>query len=695
MKPENTAVFRKFFFLGLFFSILFLSFFRNIYSSSGGIELFIPFFGIPALFLTVLVAAVILIPRKFKFDTDSDVLFKSTAQLFSVYGLVFLFLAFFLLHRFLLRIFFLPEYFRASVLFLVIFLFAFGYMAGIIFGIFLKQIKTREQYECGSNGFFSGFAAGCILILSFLFYRTGWMIFLPSVSGFLLLELFFILEFRKSIHIAAFSFVSLIFLAISVLFIFINIKDLIPYSMESSSGKYELARSGIFFNGKYEPFQPEMDHMLFLAAGLQNPKSGKRILIISNENMSVAFSSKMMPFAEKTEFLTYSPEFAGLLRSTHPRMQIHVENPFSFLKKNRKSYDLILLCTANYGSLAFQNLYSLEMFRSIREDLDQEGVFAMRLLPPSHKNKNADRILYSTVSKVFPHVLIADGRNRFLLASDRQLTLSPEIFAKRMDDLFVSSGKKSLLPKNLFSVVGSLIQNNSFVIDGSKISSKNIMTEENPLLLYAFWKNIPAFKGQMIMTRIHRFVIRHLIVILVITAGFYLLIRYFMTNHLERKMLFRGFELGMFAFGTFAFFCILLQMRTSRLYSLITLLSGFFALGCLLRKWIFRTKVRGSRGFVFLSGLLPFAVYWFSPESIHLMEIIFLAGTFFLGAFFQKELDSYDLTDITWSLFLPVSVLTGGMTGILLLCLIQPCWGIFSAMIFLFLLRLPGMIRHP
>ena len=692
MKPENTAVFRKFFFLGLFFSILFLSFFRNIYSSSGGIELFIPLFGIPALFLTVLVAAVILIPRKFKFNTDSDVLFKSTALLFSVYGLVFLFLTFFLLHRFLLRIFFLPEYFRASVIFLVIFLFAFGYMAGIIFGIFLKKIKTREQHECGSNGFFSGFAAGCALIFSFLLYRTGWMIFLPSVSGFLLLELFFILELRKSMHIAAFSFVSLIFLATSVLFIFINVKDLIPYSMESSSGKYELARSGIFFNGKYEPFQPEMDHMLFLAAGLQNPKSGKRILIISNENMSAAFSSKLMPFAEKTEFLTYSPEFAALLRSTHPRMQIHVENPFSFLKKNRKYYDLILLCTANYDSLAFQHLYSLEMFRAIREDLDQEGVFAMRLLPPSHKNKNADRILYSTVSKVFPHVLIADGRNRFLLASDRQLTLSPEILEKRMGDLFVS-GKKNLLPKNLFSVVGPLIHKKSFVIDGSKMSSKDIMTEDDPLLLYASWKNIPAFKGQKIMTKIHRFVIRHLIVILVIAAGFYLLIRYFMTNHLERKMLFRGFELGMFALGTFAFFCILLQMRTGHLYSMITVLSGFFALGCLLRKWIFGTKARGSRGFVFLSGLLPFAVYWLFPESIHLTESVFLAGIFFLGACFQKELDSYDLTDITWNLFLPVSVLIGGMTGILLLCLIQPCLGIFSGMTFLFLLRLPGMIR--
>ena len=694
MKPETTAVFRKSFFLGLFFSVLFLSFFRNIFSSLGGIELFIPLFGIPALFLTVFVAAVILIPRKFKFNTDSDILFKSTAQLFSVYGLVFLFLAFFLLHRFLLRIFFLPEYFNASVLFLVIFLLAFGYMAGIIFGISLKKIKTREQYESGFNGFFSGGAAGCALILSFLLYRPEWMIFLPSVSGFLFLELCFILEFRKSMLIAAFSFVSLIFFAASVLFIFINIKDLIPYSMESSSGKYELARSGIFFNGRYEPFQPEMDHMMLLTAGLQNPKSGKKILIISNENMSSAFSSKIMPFTEKTEILTFSPEFAGLLLSAHPGMKIHAENPVSFLKKHRKGYDLILLCTANYDSLAFQHLYSLEMFRAVREDLDQEGVFAMRLLPPSHKNKNADRILYSTVSKVFPHVLIADGRNRFLLASDHPVTLSPEILDKRMGDSFVSE-KKIRFPKNLFSVVGSLIQNKSFVIDGNKMSSKDIMTGDDPLLLYASWKNIPAFKGENIMTKICRSMIRHLIVILLISAVFYLLIRYFMTNHLERKMLFRGFELGMFAFGTFAFFCILLQMRTGRLYSMITALSGFFALGILLRKWIFGTKTRGARGYVFLSGLLPFAAYWLYPESIHLTESLFFAGSFFLGACFRNELDSYDLTDIRWTLFLPVSVFSGGMVGILLLCLIQPCYGIFSGMGFLFLTRLPGMIRRP
>ena len=691
MKSETTAVFRKFFFLGLFFSVLFLSFFRNIYSSSGGIELFIPLFGIPALFLTVLVAAVILIPRKFKFDTDSDVLFKSTAQLFSVYGLVFLFLAFFLLHRFLLRIFFHPKYFSASFLFLAIFLFAFAYMAGIIFGISLKKIKDREQYESGSNGFFSGFAAGCALILSFLLFRPEWMIFLPSVSGFLFLELCFILEFRKSVHIAAFSFVSLIFFAISVLFVFINTKDLVPYSMESSSGKYELARSGIFFNGKYEPFQLEMDNMLLLAAGLQNPKSGKRTLIISNENMSAAFSSKMMPFTEKTEILTHSPEFASLLR--HLEMKTHAENPFFFLKKNRRCYDLILLCSANYDSLAFQHLYSIEMFRAIRESLDQDGVFAMRLLPPFHKNENADRILYSTVSKVFSHILIADGMNRFLLASDRQLTLSPEILDKRMGN-FIVSEKKRLFPKNLFSVVGSLIQNHSLVIDGDKMNSKYVMTENDPLLLYSSWKNIPAFKGENLMTKIYRFTVRHLIVILLMTVCFYLLTRYFMTNQLERKMLFRGFELGMFAFGTFAFFCILLQMRTGRLYSMTAALSGFFALGCLFRKRIFGTKTRESRGYFFLSGLFPFAAYWLYPESLHLTEAVFFAGSFFLGACFKNESDSYCFEDIRWNLFLPVSVLSGGIAGILLLCLIQPCLGIFSGMTFLFLLRLPGMIRR-
>lgn len=694
MKSGKTAFFCEIFSFGLFFSVLFLLFFRNLYSSLDGIELFIPVFAIPVFCLIAFFSSVILIPRNFKFSLNYDAIFNMTAMLFSVFGLVFLFLSFFLLKKYFLELFFIPGSSLVSMVIPGTFVLACGYMTGILCGISLKKIKTPEEYETAFNGFFGGIAAGCFLLLILLFLRPEWMIFLPSFTGFLFLLICFIAESKKFLQFAAFFLLLLIFGFSSLVFIFFNSREFFSPSVESPFGKYESNSSGICFNGRFEPFKPELDQIFILAAGLQNQKSGKKILIVSNANIGTIYSSVMMPFIEKTDILSFSSAFSGLL---HPMYSDGVrisEDPLAFLKRKEKRYDLIFLCDTNYASLASQRFFSLKMFRAVRENLNRDGILAVKLPSPVMKNENVDRILTSTVFKVFPHVLLIDGKNRFLLASEQELDLSPELLDKHMNLFF--AGKNIRLPKNLFTVIGPWMKNSSIVIDGKKTDSKNIMMEETPLLSYETWKQVPFLEQSFFSTEIYRFISRHLTVILLITAVLYLLIRYFMTNHLERKMLFRSLELGMFTFGTFAFFCVLYQLRIGRLYSMITLSAGFFALGILGRKWIFGRKIRGTRGYVFLSGLLPFAVCWIYPESIHLTEWVLFAGMFFLGVFFRNELDLYSgkCTDIRWTLFLPGAVMFGGVAGVLLFCLIQPCYGMLSCMIFLFLLRFPGMIRR-
>lgn len=690
MKSKKSVFFRELFFLGLFFSVLFLSFFRNLLSSLAGIEIFIPLFGIPVFLLAVLTAGLILIPRNFKFSRNYHVFSSFTAMLFAVYGLVFLFLSFRMMHRFMFGFFFLPEFFRSSAILAAVFIFACGYTAGIICGIMLKKLKSPEEYEAGFNGFAWGFAAGCSMLPIGLSFFPQWIVLLPSAAGFLFLSCCCFSEEGSRIRSILFFSVSLAVCLASCSFVFFNGKEFFPRSMESFSGKYELGLGGLRFNGRYEPINPEMDKMLLLTAGLQNGgESGKKVLILSPVNMGFVYFSEQMPFADETEILSSSSEMTDLfsLYSSSGKVRKQEEDPFFFLKKEGPRYDLIVLDAAESDTLAMQRFLSFEMFQLIRERLDRGGVFAMRL--SSERDEEADRILTSTVAAVFSHVLVTGSKNRFLLASEEKPTLSADFLEERMVRFF--AGRKLPVPQNLFAVAGKFLEKDSVVIDGKKINSDDIMTKRNPLLLYSKWKKLPFLKDSGIWEKTYLSFIRHLSVILLISAILYLILRYFMTDRLEKKIFFRSIELGGFTFGTVSFFCILYQIRVGTLYFMAAVLFGMFALGTLAGR-----KIRELKIGVMLSGLLPFAVYWISPDLMRLTEAVFLAGMFLLGMFFRSGSDSCReiCEDVRWTVCFPAAVMLGGTAGVLLVCCILPCFGVFWCMFFLFLTRLPGMFRH-
>jgi len=363
------------------------------------------------------------------------------------------------------------------------------------------------------------------------------------------------------------------------------------------------------------------------------------------------------------------------------------------MENGKEKYDLILFSVPDTHSLAGHRCFTLEMMRAVKKRLNPGGVFAMRLshLPgyPEEAVSGFRRITASTVSNVFPHVLYTTGRNSILMASTgMSLTLSPDSLEKALEKCF--SGKKHHIPSGLFFVAGPGFSKNAVRIDGNK-TEQTVTTERSPKLLIHSWRNLPFLTNLKFLVQMYEFMIRHSSVILIFTLILYLVIRYFLTNRIDVKMLFFSFETGFFVFGTLSLLCFFFQIRTGELYLNMTTFLGLFSLGALLGKCIKKTRM-----IFILFGFLPFAAYLSSVLENLISAFVIYLSIFLLGICFGNAYDCFRKRsgEEKLSVFLPVAALSGGAIGLFLVpCIFLPVYGILVCILLLFLTRFSRMLR--
>ena len=107
-------------------------------------------------------------------------------------------------------------------------------------------------------------------------------------------------------------------------------------------------------------------------------------------------------------------------------ISIHVKDGRLFLWKSKTPYDVILVNTPDPVNAQLNRYYTLEFFRMAKERMQDLGILSVSLASTGNymgeEARDVQSVLFSTLAKVFGHVMIVPGNRNYFIASDRQLS---------------------------------------------------------------------------------------------------------------------------------------------------------------------------------------------------------------------------------------------------------------------------------
>jgi spermidine synthase len=154
-------------------------------------------------------------------------------------------------------------------------------------------------------------------------------------------------------------------------------------------------------------------------------------------------SVKKVDYAELDPSLVELGRKYGLLRDT-AGLNIITGDARSLIRKTKNRYDIILVNLPEPYSAQLNRFYTLEFFTEIRRILNPCGIISLSLAPSSDyisgEEGNLNTVLYNTMNRVFPHVLVVPGGRNYFLGSDTMLTLdySQKSTASTIENIYVN-----------------------------------------------------------------------------------------------------------------------------------------------------------------------------------------------------------------------------------------------------------------
>ena len=196
---------------------------------------------------------------------------------------------------------------------------------------------------------------------------------------------------------------------------------------------------------------------------------GKEVLILgmgagaSARQMLALFDAKVDGVEIDPDVVDVSYKYFGL-KKDDPRLNIYNEDARQFLRKTKKTYDVVEVDTFNCAYIPF-HLSTKEFFESIGNDLSDQGVLIMNVYSPEKDSENelTDSIGY-TISQTFPSVYILDlGTNNILFATKSPTTLE-----------FV----RSKLKKNTIKELDDLVSYSSLIKEFKASAKPTLLTDD-------------------------------------------------------------------------------------------------------------------------------------------------------------------------------------------------------------------------
>ncbi len=211
------------------------------------------------------------------------------------------------------------------------------------------------------------------------------------------------------------------------------------YLYGQQGGQWIVMRDG----GVCEVLPNEEDSGRTAAIALcQNPQA-QRVLVVGS-SLAVCRQFLALPQVEEVAWTHPDPEYVRRLPEFVPRefavndkrFQPIADEVRRSLKNTTDRFDVVIVSLADTGSLAFNRYYTLEFYEQAKTSLRADGVLAVSI--PGGENVMGAELaglgasVRTTLSKVFPNLVLVPGEQTWLIASEGQaLTGDPAILRDR------------------------------------------------------------------------------------------------------------------------------------------------------------------------------------------------------------------------------------------------------------------------
>ncbi len=128
---------------------------------------------------------------------------------------------------------------------------------------------------------------------------------------------------------------------------------------------------------------------------------------------------------EQNEFLLQAgKQYAGF--APDEKVVLHTTDPYFFINHTKQKYDAILVNQPAPVNIALNRFYTVDFYKTVKNQLNPGGVFSTRLTYSPNYNDPDERLLqaslFNSLKKVFENVLVVPGEKLYFIASDRPLT---------------------------------------------------------------------------------------------------------------------------------------------------------------------------------------------------------------------------------------------------------------------------------
>jgi spermidine synthase len=159
-------------------------------------------------------------------------------------------------------------------------------------------------------------------------------------------------------------------------------------------------------------------------------RSGRRTVLVIGGGISGILAEILKYDIDHIDYVEQNPWILDIGRRfarglDDPRISAVPEDGRMFVRHTTRQYDAVLVNVPDPATLQLNRYYSLEFFQEVRDRLRPGGVLSLSLLPgveyQGKKARDLQSVVYATLRRVFPYLLIVPGQRNYFIASDAPL----------------------------------------------------------------------------------------------------------------------------------------------------------------------------------------------------------------------------------------------------------------------------------
>ncbi len=194
-------------------------------------------------------------------------------------------------------------------------------------------------------------------------------------------------------------------------------------TVTKTAGQYNFyGNNALLFSTENKLLQEEAVHFALLQC--QKPV---QVMIVSGGIAGMMQEVLKYPSVRLVDYLEINPWLVRAEKkfSAFPagsQLRIRSKDARTWIRKTKTKYDAIIINTPDPSSAQINRFYTLEFFLEVKKALREHGVLLISLSPTgnymSATARELHRVIYQTLKKAFPQVVIIPGERNYFIAAD-------------------------------------------------------------------------------------------------------------------------------------------------------------------------------------------------------------------------------------------------------------------------------------